>query len=165
MLSGMHFFLHIFRAFGLDKTGVRWLKRFERGLEHVELIMIEFYKHNRRVFFKSLLISILTWVIMFFEYSFATRLLGLHLGVVEMFFIITFIGMAQLFPIPMAIGVLEAGQISAFAIIRLSADAGIALAFLVRMKDIIIASIGLILLATYGFGIRKVVEKRYRSDE
>jgi len=40
--------------------------------------------------------------------------------------------MAQLFPIPMALGVLEAGQVSAFAIIRSSANAGVALAFLVR---------------------------------
>ena len=98
---------------------------------------------------------------MFFEYKFATMLLGLDIGAVEIFFIVTFIGLAILFPIPMAVGVLEAGQVSAFALIRLNASAGVALAFLVRMKDIIWALIGLVLLATYGFHVGKVVRKKY----
>ena len=100
---------------------------------------------------------------MFIEYKLATMLLGINVGVVEIFFIVTFVGVALLFPIPMAVGVLEAGQLSAFALINLPANAGIALAFLVRMKDIIWAIIGIILLATYGFHVVKVVEKKYKS--
>jgi len=164
MLSNKHFFLQIFRFFRLDRTRFLWLQDLEKNIEKIEIIMIEFYKHNKMAFLKALSISVFTWVIMFFEYKFATTLLGLHLGIVEMFFIITFIGMAQLFPIPMAVGVLEAGQISAFALINLPASAGIALAFLVRVKDILWAIAGLMLLATYGFHIGNVVEGKYRKE-
>jgi uncharacterized membrane protein YbhN (UPF0104 family) len=102
---------------------------------------------------------------MFFEYKFATTLLGINVGVIEIFFIVSFIGMAILFPIPMAIGALEAGQISAFAIIGLQASAGIALAFLVRAKDIVTALIGMILLAFYGFHVPKVVQRKYNNKK
>lgn len=166
MLTNRHFFLNLFRMLYLDR--VSWLKKIEGSIEQIEIIMIEFYKHNKKAFLKSLAISIFIWVVMFFEYTFATRLLGFHLGVVEMFFIITFIGIAQLFPIPMAIGVLEAGQISAFALIGLPTAAGVSLAFLVRFKDITVAIIGLVLLAMYGFHMKdvvKVVEKKYRNEK
>jgi len=165
MLSNKHFFLNIFRFFRLDKTNIKWLMNLEHSIEKIELIMIEFYKHNKKAFIKALSISIFSWVIMFFEYHFATRLLGLNLGVSEIFFIISFVGMAQLFPIPMAVGALEAGQVSAFALINLPTSSGIALAFLVRMKDIVWAIIGLILLATYGFHIAKFVEGKYRDEK
>jgi uncharacterized protein (TIRG00374 family) len=165
MLHNKHFFLHIFRFLMLDRTKIHWLNEFEHGIEKVERIMIEFYNHDRKAFRNSILISILSWGLMFGEYHFATTLLGLHLGIVEMFFIITFIGIAQLFPIPMAVGVLEAGQISAFTLIDLPANAGVALAFLVRIKDILWAIIGLALLATYGFHVPKVVEEKYRPKE
>jgi len=162
MLTSKHFFLHIFRFFGLGKTKIRWLNTLEKNIERIELIMIEFYKHNKKAFLKSLGISVISWVLMFVEYKLATTLLGINIGVAEIFFIVSFIGMAMLFPIPMAVGVLEAGQLSAFALINLSANTAIALAFFVRMKDILIAIIGFILLTTYGFHIGKVVENKYR---
>ena len=166
MRTNRHFFLHIFRFLMLDRIKAKWLRKLESGIEKMELIMIDFYSNNKKAFIASVGISIFTWVIMFFEYYFATKLLGVNnVGVAEMFFIITFIGIAQLFPIPMAIGVLEAGQISAFALITLPAAPGVALAFLVRFKDIMISIIGLILLAVYGFHVKEVVEvveRKYR---
>jgi uncharacterized protein (TIRG00374 family) len=160
MLTNRHFFLNIFRFLKLDR--IKALHNIESSIERVEVIMIEFYANNSKAFLKSLTISISTWILMFFEYKFATTLLGLNLGVIEIFFIVSFIGMALLFPIPMAVGVLEAGQLSAFALIHLSASAAIALAFLVRMKDILWAIVGLILLATYGFHPTVVVSKKYK---
>ncbi|MGV8150348.1 MAG: lysylphosphatidylglycerol synthase transmembrane domain-containing protein [Candidatus Woesearchaeota archaeon] len=161
MLTNRHFFLRIFQMFHLNKVQNKFWLNAEKKIEEIELMMIEFYKHNNKAFLKTLGISIFSWIIMFFEYKFATQLLGINVGVIEIFFIVSFIGMALLFPIPMAIGALEAGQISAFALIGLQANAGIALAFLVRMKDILTAIIGMVLLAFYGFHIPKVVKKKY----
>jgi len=163
MLNDKHFFLNIFRFLRLDRTKSKNLKKLEAKIEEVELIMIQFYKHDKKVFVYSILITLLSWIVMFTEYKIATTLLGLHLGFLELFFIITFIGLAILFPIPMAVGVLEAGQVSAFGMIGLAGSAGVALAFLVRMKDFIIGVIGMILLAMYGFNVQKTIKKRYRS--
>lgn len=163
MLNSQHFFLRIFHFLRLDKIKSRFLKTLEKKIEEIELIMIHFYKHNKKAFMTALGISIFTWIVMFFEYKLATTLLGINMGVVEIFFIVSFIGIALLFPIPMAIGVLEAGQVSAFALIGLSASAGIALAFFVRMKDIIIALIGVALLSMYGFHVGKVIKRKYKN--
>lgn len=163
MLTSNHFFLRLFHIIRLDKVQSKTLIKIERKIEEMELMMIEFYKHNKKAFMKTLGISFLSWVAMFFEYKFAAQLLGFNIGIIEIFFIVSFVGMAMLFPIPMAIGVLEAGQVSAFAIIGLPASAGVALAFLVRMKDLITAIIGMILLALYGFHVHKVVKGKYKS--
>lgn len=163
MLNNKHFFLKIFHILKLYKIKNKTLIKLEKKLEELELIMIEFYKNNKKYFVKTIAISILSWVAMFFEYKFAAQLLGFNIGFIEIFFIVSFIGMAMLFPIPMAIGVLEAGQISAFALLQLPASAGIALAFLVRAKDIIISMIGITLLTFYGFHVPKVVKSKYKN--
>jgi glycosyltransferase 2 family protein len=165
MLNSRHFMLNLFRFLRLDRTKIGWLKKAEARIEKIEVIMIEFYKHNKKSFMISIGITILTWVEMFFEYKFATMMLGMNVGMVELFFIITFIGLAQLFPIPMAVGVLEAGQLSAFSLMKLPAGAGIALAFIVRIKDLIIGIIGLILLAAFGFHVGKTMERGYKEDK
>jgi hypothetical protein len=163
MLRNRHFFLHIFRFFRLDKTKNKTLKKLEQKIEEIELIMIQFYKHDKKTFVMTIFISLLSWVAMFVEYKIATTLLGLNLGFVPLFFIITFIGVAILFPIPMAVGVLEAGQVSAFGIIGVAGSAGVALAFVVRIKDFIWAVIGLILLALFGFNVPKTIERKYKN--
>lgn len=165
MLTSRHFFLNLFHLLMLDRIKSKYWIKLEKKIEQVELMMIEFYRHNKRAFLLSLAISALSWIVMFFEYKLATTLLGINVGVSEIFFIVSFIGIAILFPIPMAVGVLEAGQLSAFAIIGLNVHSGIALAFLVRMKDIILAILGIVLLAAYGFHIGKVVKKKYKDKK
>jgi len=162
MLNDKHFFLHIFRFLRLDRTENKTLKNLEQKIEEIELIMIQFYKHDKKTFILSIIITLLSWAVMFVEYKLATTLLGLNLGFVELFFIITFIGIAVLFPIPMAVGVLEAGQVSAFGMIGLAGSGGVALAFLVRMKDFLWGVIGMILLAMYGFNVKITIKKKYK---
>ena len=163
MLNDKHFFLHIFRFFRLDKTQNKTLKKIEQKIEDIELIMIQFYKHDKKTFIVSILLSLISWMVMFVEYKIVTTLLGLNLGFVPLFFIITFVGVAVLFPVPMAVGVLEAGQVSAFGIIGLAGSAGVALAFVVRIKDFIWGVIGLILLAIFGFDVPKTIKRKYKS--
>lgn len=163
MLNDKHFFLNIFRFLRLDRTKNKNLKRLEQKIEEIELIMIQFYKHDKKTFIYSIAITLLSWAAMFIEYKLATTLLGLHLGFIQLFFVITFIGLAILFPIPMAVGVLEAGQVSAFNMIGLAGSAGVALAFLVRMKDFLWGIVGIILLAMYGFDVPKTIQKKYNT--
>ena len=162
MLNSQYFFLHIFRFFKIENTKNKTVLKLEKKIEEIELIMIQFYKHDKKTFILSLMLSLLSWCVMFVEYKLATTLLGLNLGFLQLFFIITFTGVAILFPVPMAVGVLEAGQVSAFGIIRVAGGAGVALAFLVRMKDFFWAIIGLGLLATFGFDVGKTIKHKYR---
>ena len=163
MLHDKHFFLHIFRFLRMNNTKNETLNKIEKKIEDIEIIMIQFYKHDKKTFVYTLFITLLTWAVMFLEYKTATTLLGLNLGFIQLFFVITFIGLAILFPIPMAVGVLEAGQVSAFGMIGLAGSGGVALAFLVRMKDFIWAIVGLILMAMFGFDVKKTIKKKYKE--
>lgn len=166
MLTHRHFFLHLFKFLRIDHIKNATIQKLEKKIEEIELIMIDFYTNDKKAFMKTIAISILSWLVMFFEYKLATKLLGIELGThpfTALFFIIAFIGVAVLFPIPMAVGVLEAGQLSAFAILGLPGSAGIALAFLVRMKDITWGLIGLILLAIFGFSPTRIVKTKYND--
>lgn len=158
MLTNKHFFLKIFHFFKLDKSKNKTIKKLEEKIIQIETIMMKFYRQDKKTFFFSIVITLISWLVMFVEYSLATRLLGLQLGFVPLFFIIAFVGIAVLFPIPMAVGVLEASQISAFGIVGLAAPAGVALAFLVRMKDLLFGIIGLALLPFFGFDVPKTLE-------
>ncbi|MGV8086340.1 MAG: lysylphosphatidylglycerol synthase transmembrane domain-containing protein [Candidatus Woesearchaeota archaeon] len=165
MLSDKHFFLNIFKILQLNKIKNKTFKKIEKKIEQIELIMIQFYKHDKKIFLITIIITLLSWVAMFIEYKLATTLLGLNLGFLELFFIITFIGIAMLFPVPMAVGALEAGQISAFNMIGIVGSGGVALAFLVRIKDFIWGAIGITLLALFGFDVKKTIKRKYESKK
>ena len=158
MLTYRHFFLKIFHFLRLDKIKNPTIKKIEEGIIRIETIMMQFYKHDKLTFLLSLLITLISWVVMFVEYKLATTLLGLNLGFVQLFFVIAFVGIAVLFPIPMAVGVLEASQIFAFSIIGVAGPASVALAFLIRLKDLFFGIIGLILLPMFGFNVPKTLE-------
>ncbi len=164
MLTSQHFFLKIFHLLKLDRLKAKWIKKTEKKIEEVELMMIQFYKHDKKHFIYALLISVLSWVLMFFEYKLATTLLGVNANFAALFVIISFVGIACLFPIPMSIGALEASQISAFAVMGLGTSAGVALAFLIRFKDIFVAIVGLIILLIYGINIGKFFKEKYEED-
>jgi glycosyltransferase 2 family protein len=72
MLNDKHFFLHIFRFFRLDRTENTTLKKLEQKIEEIELIMIQFYKHDKKTFILTIAITLLSWVVMFAEYKLAT---------------------------------------------------------------------------------------------
>ena len=81
------------------------------------------------------------------------------------FLIVTLVGIAYLLPIPMALGTLEAGQISAFAILSLSTAAAVGMSFIIRAKDMLIAFWGVGILSFYGFDINKSLSKQGIGDE
>ena len=95
---------------------------------------------------------------MFFEFKVAANIVGLNLTIFQLFLIICVVGAAFVVPIPMGLGALEAGQIGLFSILAISQAAGIGLAFVIRIKDIIISAIGMILFAYYGLSFKEVVK-------
>ncbi|MGV8169503.1 MAG: lysylphosphatidylglycerol synthase transmembrane domain-containing protein [Candidatus Nanoarchaeia archaeon] len=157
MLKGKQVFLHLFRFLRLNK--IKKLKKIEKNLIEVESLIIKFYHKDTKYFYHAIGISLLTWLVMFFEYKVAGLMVGQNLTPIQSFLIFSFVGFAYIIPVPMALGALEASQITAFSIIGISTAAGLALSFLVRLKDMVIAIWGIILLGLYGFKVNKVVEE------
>ncbi|MGV8162038.1 MAG: lysylphosphatidylglycerol synthase transmembrane domain-containing protein [Candidatus Nanoarchaeia archaeon] len=162
MLKGKKVFFHIFRFLRLNR--IKKLKKIEHNLIEVESMIIKFYHKDTKYFYYAIGISLISWLIMFFEYKVAGLMVGQNLTPLQSFLVFSFVGAAYIIPVPMALGALEASQISAFSIIGISTAAGLALSFLVRLKDMIIAIIGIVLLGTYGFKVKKTVEDNKYLD-
>jgi len=164
MLKGKKVFHHVFLFFRLDR--IKRMKKTEKMLNDVETLIIKFYHEDTKYFYQAAGISLLTWVLMFFEFKVVGLMVGENLTPVQSFLIFSFIGAAYIVPVPMALGALEAGQISAFSIMGINAAAGLALSFLVRLKDVIIALIGIVYLGIYGITLKETVkETKYLDKE
>lgn len=162
MLSGKTFFLKIFEITGFAK--IKKFNKFAKKLKNFEALVIKFYHKDRKFFFQAIFISLISWILMFFEYSIIGAFLGQNFSPFQIFLIFSFIGAAYLVPIPMALGALEAGQISVFKLIQIDAAEGVALSLVVRLKDMFISVIGLILLGFYGLKLKEVMKNAKRID-
>ena len=163
MFKGKNFFHRIFIFLRLNKFAK--LESVGKKLKDFEDLIIKFYKQDTKYFIYTLLVALLTWVIMFLEYKFIGLMLGVNFDLLQIFLIVSFVGAAYLIPVPMALGVLEAGQISVFSIIGVSSTVGVALSLIVRVKDIILSLIGLLMLAFYGLKVKTVIKENKFLDE
>jgi len=157
VMRGKHFFLTFLQLIKVSK--IKSLKKFMKKVKEFELLIIKFYHKDRRYFLYTGLISLLGWILMFFEYGVAAKIVGHNLSILQIFLVFTFVGAAYLVPVPMALGALEAGQISVFSLINVSTAAGLALSLIIRVKDMIIAAIGLILLVIFGLNFKDAVNE------
>lgn len=103
---------------------------------------------------------------MFIEYKTALLILGISVISFEgLFLIICMMGAAYLIPVPLALGVLEAGQMSIFPAIGLKAAAGIGLSMLIRARDLMWTFLGIIILLVYGFNFFKAYKESLKKGK
>lgn len=151
------------KRLGLFK--IKFILKLEKDIKKFDNYLHEFYRKDKKHFYYAITLSLVSWIFMFFEYYVAGRMLGFNFSLWMIFLIVTLIGIAYLIPTPMALGTLEAGQLSAFSILNISASAGIGLSFLVRAKDLLIAFWGVGIISFYGFDPLHSLEKAGFGDE
>ncbi len=158
MFRGKEFMGKVFRFTRLHKMsrGAKW----EKQLTKFEQLVIKFYHEDTKQFWVTIFITAVSWVFTYLEYRSILLILGYqHVSVLQVFMIFSFVGAAYLVPIPMAVGSLEASQIGVFSIIGLPAAAGIALALVTRIKDVVWTALGFIALSIYGLRFGKTVKE------
>ena len=158
LLHKKKFLLRVFRKLRLDK--LKQLVGVEEKLVEFEETIRLFYVHKKKAFVKIVALSILNWLSMFLEYKFAIMIFGISdISFPAIFLIITMMGVAYLFPIPLALGVLEAGQISTFNALNLNPAAGFGLSMIIRFRDLAWTLVAFIILAFFGFNISNAFKK------
>lgn len=162
ILHGKGLFVKIFRFLGLHK--IKYVASFEKQIVEFENVLVKFYTEQRKYFNKAVFISVIAWFLMFVEFKSVTMMLGYNLSWQTLFIIITLVGFAYTIPIPLALGVLEAGQIAMFTTMGLKAAAGVTLAMTIRARDLCWTIIGLIILVIHGFSLRKVYNKAISKE-
>jgi glycosyltransferase 2 family protein len=163
IFNGKFFFSRIFRMLGLHK--VKKFALFEFKIKEMERIMIDYHLRNKRNFYLIILISSLGWIFTLGELYFAVRIIGIsQVSITQLFVILVFVGLAFLIPIPLAMGSLEALQISNFALIKLGSSASaVALSFLIRTLDLFWIVLALFFLSSYRMKFLQIFQKSLKT--
>ncbi len=153
-------FVPILKALRFQKR--KGWKGIEKSVGDVEILIEHFYHNRRGAFAKMILINAILWLLMFIEYKVALLILGYEASLTGIFLLLTGIGLAYSIPIPAALGVLELGQVTAGALLGIRAAVGVALAFLIRARDIAWTIIGLLLLGVFHHNFLNLYERSRR---
>ncbi len=154
---GKGFFNHLFRFFHLHK--IKSLEGYEQKLIDTETNVAHFFKHNRVTFRYAIFYSILTWVIMFFEFKIALLVFGYNANPIQVILALSMVGFAYMMPVPAAIGILEASEASMFTLLGINPGIGIAMSFLIRARDMVVMLLGMGSLSHYGLKIAKAASE------
>lgn len=164
LLRKKNLFLKIFKLFRLHKA--KKLQHMEQKLIDFEKVVVEFHNTKRKAFYSSMIWSLLNWCLMFAEYTSVLAIFGITgVGLQGTFLIITFMGAAYLFPVPLALGVLEAGQIAIFSALGLPVAAGVGLAMIIRFRDLGWTCLSLPILGIHGFSLKKSYKKAVQEQD
>lgn len=136
-----------------------------KGAEEMEQLLVHFYHNRQAHFFKVMMLNVGLWILMFIEYGIALRIIGYEASIYGIFLFLTGVGIAYSIPIPAALGVLELGQISASALLGLRSSIGAALAFLIRIRDVVWTVLGVILLGMLHLNFFKLYDKSQKAAE
>lgn len=150
-------FLNLF----FDKVRkLKFLRKYVREITTIRNNIYQFHNKNKLEFNISATISVILWVLMFFEFKIALLMLGYSATITELFLIITVVGIAYTIPVPAALGVLEFSQIYIFGYLGIDVTKGFALSFLIRSRDTIISLIGMMFLFYKSFKFKTLFEKQ-----
>jgi glycosyltransferase 2 family protein len=141
--KGRLFFVKLLRKFSTNK-------KMHQGIAHFEETLVSFYKEDRTFFIIAHVLSAVAWFISFVEYKYLLLFLGFDVPLYGVFIVYSFVGLAYAIPIPLALGTLEGSQATAFKILKLDPAAGVVLALITRLRDIVFAIIGFGILTYYG---------------
>ncbi|MBI4640667.1 MAG: flippase-like domain-containing protein [Candidatus Tectomicrobia bacterium] len=146
--GGFSFAIRLLARFKIDRG---YLAQTADEVKKMEENLEQFYKRDKRRFFLSTLLSFLGWMV----------------GVLEIFFIIWFLGgppdlltamiietMAQIvtaltFFVPGKIGTLEGGQALIFALLGMNMTMGFSLGIIRRIRELIWVGLGLLVIAMH----------------
>ncbi|MBC8495344.1 flippase-like domain-containing protein [archaeon] len=162
MVSGQGFIMGAYKFLKLNR--IKSFQLPEKKLVEFEALLIKFFRDDKKHFIMTVVASFISWIFMFFEFKFLGLILGYDLSFIGLFLIISLIGLAFLIPIPMALGSMEASQVTVFSIIGENTAGGVALSFVVRARDLIWSAIGIILLSYYGVNVSSDIKKAYNPN-
>jgi uncharacterized protein (TIRG00374 family) len=92
----------------------------------------------------ALLITLASWAAVALQAWLALSYFGHILSIIEIILLLTIVQIAFLFPAPAGLGFMEAGTVLALQLIGYSRETGLALAALVRLRDVFFGGLGLL---------------------
>jgi uncharacterized protein (TIRG00374 family) len=133
------------------RAGTRWpgLARLEHEVRASEGQAGTFCRERPWHLTLAMGFSLLSWIAILLEFWLMLWFLGAGLRPEEMVAVVTASRVAQLVPIPAALGALEASQVFALDALGYPATLAISLTLLIRLRDLVFGGLGLILAARW----------------
>jgi uncharacterized protein (TIRG00374 family) len=125
------------------------IERLIRTVEEIEIQVSEYCRENTVSLLVAAILSVGIWMLMVFEFSLMVRFLGVRLNFMQVLVALTAARIAFLLPLPAGLGTLEAGQVMAMGLIGVNPVFGVSLSLLIRLRDVMLGSIGLWLGGIY----------------
>jgi len=140
------FFHNIFSIFLSKKR----IKKMSNTLKDVDAKMSHFMIHQKKAFFRSYLFYLLSAVFYIAEFKYLLLSIGVASTLIERFLMIIVVGLANLVPLPMAMGSMEIGQAGLLKLLKGNSGIGIFISLIEKVKGIIISAIGFLIIINFG---------------
>jgi uncharacterized protein (TIRG00374 family) len=153
-----------FFSFVVHKTGLNKLKFIKKHLQSIEktdLLIEMFFKNNKKTFILAVLLAFLEFAVYVLVVFLMCMFLGepvSFFGSLEIFFLIT---LANLVPIPGALGSFELFLTVIFDLLGLGKETGLAFSLIFRFINVALCFVGLLALISFMF---KTVSKSFSVD-
>lgn len=138
--------LHIVRK----RLSSQRLRRWGQLLYDTETQLIEFFRHQPRVFTFGVLGSLLIELMILIEYRLLLSAFGLGLDWPTLLMVVVTGGLARTVPIPAGLGALEASQVGLLAVASGDASLGFVVGIVIRLHEAFWALVGFAALAMRG---------------
>lgn len=116
-----------------------------QALVNSEAQAIWLCRQHPRTLAIALLITLITWVGVIGEFWLLTQMLGLDLSPLQAMTSLIAARIAILLPLPAGLGALEASQVIAMESLRIDPSVGVAIALVIRARDLLLGVIGLLM--------------------
>ena len=119
-------------------------------VDETESLLADYLRAKPAWIAMALAASLVSWLLLIGEYWLMAQFLDLNISIWMAIASLTAARLAILLPSPGGLGTLEASQVLAFSVLAQSAEAGAALALLIRARDLVFGGIGLVLVGFFG---------------
>ncbi len=120
---------------------IKLIRKLNDNIKIVEMYSGEFLRSKKRIS-ELLIISFALWVLFVAEFKVALLIIGFDASLLQIFLVMLFFSLVIMIPVPASLGVLEAGQASAFALLHANPSLGVSLALVIRFKELLWTMLG-----------------------
>jgi len=126
-------------------------KKYKGTMKDIDSKMSDFIINHKKEFFYSFLFYCMSGFLFLIEFKYLLLSFGVESTITEIILIVTMLGATNFIPIPAQLGSLETGQITLFKLLKGQGDIGMALSLLMRVRYLILVSIGFLIISHFGF--------------
>lgn len=136
-------------------------RKFKKVSVEIDNKLSDFIINHKKEFFLSFLFYCMSGFLFLIEFKYLLLSFGIQSTITEIVLIVTMLGATNFIPLPAQLGSLEAGQITLFKFLKGEGDIGMALSLLMRVRYLILVSIGFLLITHFGW---REVLREYKKE-